>query len=248
MKTDTKIILSVMVIVVVVLLIGTYIFFNSALAPLEKNDQTDSLPTAQNVEVQATTFNGNIEIQTSTTNQIEVTYRIQAPKGHLNEITTSTTNQTQNPNTLILVAEAKLNSNGELTVNLNADIIIKLPATSQYNLTIHTLNGNIIKPQLNDDVVVCKTDNGNINLNDDNATSINAMSQNGNVHIRLVQGTLFSVDANAANGNVDFQGIAMNTTTQTQTHLVGNTSSGNGNLSMTLSTANGNITIEYYLK
>jgi DUF4097 and DUF4098 domain-containing protein YvlB len=248
MKNDTKIILIVVVFVTVALLIGAYVLLNAALVPLEKNEKANSILTAQNVEIQANTFNGNIEIQTSTSNQIEVTYKIQAPKGHLNEISTSTTNQTQNPNQLLIVAEAKLNSNGEVTVNHNVDIIIKLPSVSQYNLTLHTLNGNIVKPQLNDMIVVSRTENGNINIEDDNATSINAVSQNGNVQIRLVQGTLFSVDANAANGKVTYQGIAMNTTIQTQTHLKGNTSSGTGNLNLALTTANGNITVEYYSK
>jgi len=248
MRTDTKIISAVVVIVVAVLLISAYVFLNSDWASLEQSEKTDVIPTAQNVEVQATTYNGNIEIQASTANQIEVTYKIEAPKGHLNEISTSTTDQTLNQNTLVLVAEAKLNSHGELTVNHNAKIIIKLPSTSHYNLTLHTLNGNIIKPQLNDTMVVCRTNNGNINIEDDNNTSIDAVSQNGNVQISLVQGTLFSVDANVGNGNISYQGIAMNTSMQTQTHFKGNTSSGTGNLNMTLSAENGNITIEYYSK
>jgi DUF4097 and DUF4098 domain-containing protein YvlB len=248
MKTDTKIISTVVVVVVTVLLIGTYVFLKSDWASLEQSEKTDVIPTAQNVEVQATTYNGNIEIQASTSNQIEVTYKIEAPKGHLNEISTSTTNQTLNPNTLVLVAEAKLNAHSELTVNHNAKIIIKLPSTSHYDLTLHTLNGDITKPQLNDTMVVCRTDNGNINIEDDNATSIDAVSQNGNVQISLVQGTLFNVDANAANGNISYQGIAMNTSMQTQTQFKGNTSSGIGNMSLTLSAENGNITIEYYSK
>jgi hypothetical protein len=64
----------------------------------------------------------------------------------------------------------------------------------------------------------------------------------------LVQGTLFNVDANIANGNISYQGIAMNTTMQTQTQFKGNTSSGTGNLNLTLSAENGKITIEYYSK
>ena len=246
MNNQTKIVIAVAVIVAVALLIGTYVLLNSALAPLEQKEVVDSNPTDQNVEIQAATFNGNIEIQTSTTATIEVTYNIETPKGHLNEITTATTNQTQSQNKLILVAEAKLETNEGLTVNHKADIIIKLPNTSQYNLTLHTSNGNIIKPQLNDTIVIANTDNGNINMKDD--TSISAASQNGNVKISLVQDTLFTVDANTANGNVSYQGIALNTTTQTQTHFKGNTSSGAGNLNLTLPTANGNITIEYFSK
>ena len=248
MNNQTKIVKAVAVIVAVALLIGTYVLLNSALAPLEQKEVVDSNPTDQNVEIQASTFNGNIEIQTSTTTTIEVTYNIETPKGYLNEITTATTNQTQSQNKLILVAEAKLETNEGLTVNHKADIIIKLPNTSQYNLTLRTSNGNIIKPQLNDTIVIANTDNGNINMKDDNASSINAASQNGNVKISLAQDTLFTVEANTANGNVSYQGITLNTTTQTQTHLKGNTSSGAGNLNLTLPTANGNITIEYFSK
>jgi DUF4097 and DUF4098 domain-containing protein YvlB len=63
------------------------------------------------------------------------------------------------------------------------------------------LNGNIIKPQLNDKTIVAKTNNGYIDIEDYNATSIDASSQNGNLNINLLKGTLFKVDANTANGH-----------------------------------------------
>jgi len=55
MRIDAKIISAVVVIVVAVLLIGAYVFLNSDWASLEQSEKTDVIPTAQNVEVQATT-------------------------------------------------------------------------------------------------------------------------------------------------------------------------------------------------
>jgi DUF4097 and DUF4098 domain-containing protein YvlB len=92
---------------------------------------------------------------------------------------------------------------------------------------------------------VATSANGYVDIKDDNATSIEASSLNGNVNIGLIKGTLFQVDANTANGQVTYQGIAMNTTIQTTTQLKGNTTDGLGHLNLTLSSANGNVTIEY---
>ena len=243
MNLTSKIVLVVTVIVVIAVIITAYTFFIGALAPLEqRQDKTTNMAT-QNIEVQAITFNGDIIIETSTSNQIEVTYDVKAPQGHLNEITTATTNQTINENTKI-VAEAKIENDG-IKVNYRSSITIKLPSSSQYNLTLSTLNGNIIKPLLNDMNIVATTNNGYIDIKDDNASSIDASSLNGNVNINLLKGTLFQVDANTANGHVTCQGIAMDTTIQTTTHLKGNTTDGIGYLNITLSLANGNATIEY---
>jgi DUF4097 and DUF4098 domain-containing protein YvlB len=241
---SNKIAVTIAVILAIIVIIGAYTVFFGALAPLEqRQDKTTNIAT-QNVEIQAITFNGNIVIETSPSDQIEVIYDVQAPQGHLNEITTSTTNQTTNENTRIL-AEAKIENNG-IKVNYMSSITIKLPIASQYNLTLSTLNGNIIKPLLNNSYVVATSNNGYIDIKDDNAASIVASSQNGNVNIRLANDTLFQVDANTANGHVTYQGIAMNTTIQTTTHLKGSTTDGSGHLNLILSSANGNVTIEYF--
>jgi hypothetical protein len=177
LEQQTKIIITVAIILAAVLVISAYVFLNSALKPLDQREDKTSNAGAKNVEIQATTFNGDIQIQTSTNKDIEVTYNVETPKGHLNDIVTATTNETEDQNNLILVAEAKLvNLNQGLTVNYRANIMIKLPNTGQYNLSLHTLNGNIVKPQVNDIIVVANTDNGNIDIKDSNCTSINASS------------------------------------------------------------------------
>ena len=129
----------------------------------------------QNVEIQAATFNGDIEIQTTDNSLIEVTYMLEAPEGHINQLTVDTTNQTQGESGLI-VAEAKIKDSTEIKVNYKASIVIKLPNNSQYNLTLNTLNGNIIKPLLDDITVVATTNNGRIEIKENNATSITASS------------------------------------------------------------------------
>ncbi len=244
MNLSNKITIIVIVIVAIAAIITAYTMFFGALAPLEQRQDKTANVATQNVEIQATTFNGDITIETSANNQIEIVYDVQAPQGHLNEITTSTTNQTTNSNTKI-IAEAKI-ENGGVRANFRSSMTIKLPSSSQYNLTLSTLNGNIIKPLLNDTNVVATSNNGYIDLKDDNANSIEASSQNGNVDVKLTKDTLFQVDGTTANGHVTYQGIAMNTSVQTTTHIKGNTTDGQGHLTMTLSSANGNVTIEYF--
>ena len=100
----------------------------------------------------------------------------------------------------------------------------------------------------NDTIIVATTDNGYIDIQDDNATSISASSQKGNVNLSLVKGTLFQVDATSAIGHVSYQGIAMKTSIQTTQHLKGNTSGGLGNFILNLSTANGNVELDYFEK
>jgi DUF4097 and DUF4098 domain-containing protein YvlB len=246
MKLSSKIVMVVTVVVAIAVVITAYGLLNSALVPLDQKQDITTTVATKNVEIQATTFNGDIVIESTTSNQIEVTYDITAPQGHLGEITTTTTNQTINENTK-LVAEAKIQNNG-IKVNYRATLTIKLPSTSQYNLSMSTLNGNIIKPLLNDVRVEATTSNGYVDIKDDNATSIAASTLNGNVNIHLSKGTLFQVDANTANGHITYQGIAMNTNIQTTTHLQGNTTDGLGHLNLTLSSANGNVTIEYFMQ
>jgi DUF4097 and DUF4098 domain-containing protein YvlB len=242
------VIIIVVAAVAVIAIFGAYIVFSGAFAPLEQKEDKVLLDSTQNVDIQATTFNGDIVIQQSTGNHIEVIYNIETPKGQINEITTTTTNQTQDANSKI-VAEAKIaNSNGQIRVNYRATITIKVPSTSQCNLTLTTLNGNIIKPQLNDKTIVASTNNGRIDIKDDNATAVTATSLNGNVKISLVQGTLFEVDAVSSNGHVTYQDIALHTSVQTTNHLSGATTAGPGNLNLTLSSANGDVTVEYYSK
>lgn len=229
------------------MIIGVYVVLNNALAPLEQKQEQATFPGAQYVEIQADTFNGNIEIQPTNSSQIEVTYNLEAPEGRIDEIIVETTNQTQKE-ALKIIAKTKLTDSTEIRVNYRATIIVKLPTNDQYNLTLGTLNGNIIKPLLNDKTVTATTNNGRIDLKDDNATSITASSLNGNVDIRLVQGTLFKVDASTANGQVTWQGIAMNINSQTATKLNAATTQGPGNLDIKLSSANGNVSIEYFSK
>ena len=148
-----------------------------------------------------------------------------------------------------MVASARIvNPDIKLQVNYRVTLTIELPTANQYNLTLSTLNGNIIKPQLNDTAVVATTSNGRIDIEDNTASSIEASNANGNINVSLVKGTLFQVDAVSANGHVTYQDIAMHTNVQTPTHLNGETSDGSGKLVLNLSSANGDVTIQYLNK
>ena len=89
MELSVKIAIASVIIVLVVVTFGAYVFLNNALAPLEERQVNSTKIATKYVDIQATTFNGNIEIQSSASSQIEVIYNIQAPVGHLNEIATT---------------------------------------------------------------------------------------------------------------------------------------------------------------
>jgi DUF4097 and DUF4098 domain-containing protein YvlB len=253
LKQTTKILLVVAVIVIVAFSLVSYSLFNKSSVQLDLKVDTKTLDYTrlENVTIIASTFNGNVEIQTTTNNTIEVTYKMQAPKGHLDEII-GTTNPDLNqdastPNVLqaLSVKASMSNSSHSLVGNYKADITIKLPTNSKYNLTLTTQNGDIIKPQLNDVSVVARTGNGNINIKDAGANVILGQTQNGNINVALAQGTLFQTNAVSGNGKVSHDDIGMITTFENGSHLIGATSLGQGNLNMTLSASNGNIALTY---
>jgi len=236
--------------VIVILLTIAIFVLESGLLYVEpildrRQDTTQYTPT-QNVVIHATTFNGNIEIQPTTDSKINVTYIIKTPQGHLYDVKINN-NQTKDENQTTTITTSAQNQVDPANAQYTADLILLLPQTSQYNLTLVTSNGNIIKPRLNDARVAASTMNGDITITDgDNCANIDATCMNGNIKITLAKDTLFQVVASVGNGNIDHQGIPMNSTIQSATRLKGATSAGNGTLNMALMTTNGNIKLEYY--
>lgn len=242
------------IVLAVAITISAYAFLNSATAKLEQKIDTEPIehPRTENVTILASTFNGNVEVETTTNDTIEVTFRIQAPESHIDEIIGSidkdliaSTSGNDILRGLNIQAHTSNATHGFI-VNYKADIIIKLPTNSKYNLTLTTDNGNIIKPQLDNFAVTARTDNGNIDIRDGSANKIIAQSANGNINLGLAQGTLFQANAISGNGKVTHEGVAMDTSIENQTHLTGSSSGGPGNLGITLSVGNGNISLYYF--
>lgn len=209
--------------IVAILSVCAFAVIYHAAAPLAQRQDKKSFATNENVNIQASTFNGNVEIRSTTGSQIEVIYNVTATEGYLNDIKTSA-NETRTTNLTTITAKALLQVNQ--ASDYAANLVIYLPSTGRYNLTLTTTNGNV-------DIQV------------DNCGEINAMSMNGNVKIGLTQGALFQVAASVANGNITHQGITLDAETDTATRLKGTTSGGEGNLVLTLMSGNGNIAIEY---
>jgi DUF4097 and DUF4098 domain-containing protein YvlB len=200
---------------------------------------------AENIDLTVTTFNGNIEILESPEYDIEVTYNISAPEGHLQHIVTGT-NGSRDGNTLKLTAEAKLSdTNEKLPINHGCDIIVKVPKNSTYNLNIMTSNGNVKVPQLNGSKMIIDTSNGNIDVVAGNYSTVNLATSNGNIDVKLLSGTQFFVDASTSNGRIERGSIQMQADKDSRTSLIGSTASGRGNLHMVLQTSNGNIDLSY---
>jgi len=243
LKTSAKI-----AIVIVVLITIATLILQSGLIPvtptaLEQREDTAQYTPNQNVVIQATTFNGNIEIQTTTGSQIEVTYTIKTPVGHLYDVKISN-NETKTDNQTMLITSSE-NQVDPANTNYIADLALKLPTSCQYNLTLVTSNGDIIKPQLNNAKVAASTLNGDITITDNSASSIVATCMNGDIDIQLAEGTMFQVVASVGNGEITHEGIPIYATVQSTTRLKAATANGEGNLKVEVMTANGNIKLEY---
>ncbi len=211
--------------VVIAAIIGVCLFavIQNALTPPATREDKSVFTPKENVIIQATTFSGNIEIQPTSGSQIEVTYQVSAPNGYLNDVKTSA-NQTVNGDLLTIDTNAALQINQGVTYTTN--LIISLPSTSTYNLTLTTHNGNV-------------------NVQTDKTSEIGVITDNGNIQVSLPQDTLFQVTASVANGKITHQGITMDADPDSTTRLKGTTTGGEGNLVMTLMSGNGNITIAY---
>ncbi|MCL2359786.1 MAG: DUF4097 domain-containing protein [Nitrososphaerota archaeon] len=227
-------------VVLVILQLGLF----STPVPLDQREDRTVYALNANVVINATIFSGNIEIQPTTGDQIEVIYTIKAPRGELSTITTKT-DETITGDQTTLITSAK-GSKNYINPQHTADLLIKLPASSQYTLMLLSGSGDIIIPKLNINKVSVSTTKGNINIkNDGNSNSIEAISMNGNIQIGLAKNTLFQVAASVENGTIEHPEITLNTEEKTALRLKGTTSAGEGTLSLTLMSANGNITIAY---
>jgi DUF4097 and DUF4098 domain-containing protein YvlB len=122
---------------------------------------------------------------------------------------------------------------------------VKVPRNATINLSLQTLNGDVIVPALNGNGLEAHSNNGNIDLTIKNNSAINADTLNGNINVKLQDGTLFSVDASTMNGKVGHGQIHMASDKETSTQLIGHTEAGSGSLNMYLRTMNGNIEISY---
>jgi cytoskeletal protein RodZ len=224
-KRSTKSIIFALVLIAAILLFCVFAVIQNAMAPLEQREDKTVHTPKENVVIQAATFNGDIEIRSTTGSQIEVMYNVTAPNGFLKDIKTFT-NETKSDNLTTIITSAELQVNQG--VNYKANLIVNLPNNSRYNLTLTTPNGNI-------------------DIQGSNSNEINAMTANGNVNIDLSQNTLFQVTASTVNGNITHQGITLDASTETSTRLNGATSAGEGNLILALMSGKGNIAIEYVM-
>lgn len=224
MKRSTKSIIFALVIIAAIVSVCLYAVIQNALAPMAQREDKSVFTPNQNVVIDATTFSGNIKIQPTTGSQIEVIYQVSAPNGYLKDVKTSA-NQTNDGNTTTIATSAAIQTNEGVTYTAN--LIVNVPSTSNYNLTLTTHSGNV-------DVQVEKS------------SEIGIITDTGYIKVNVPQSTLFQVTASVGNGEISHQGITMNADTDTATRLNGNTVGGAGNLVMTLMSAYGDITLAYY--
>jgi hypothetical protein len=222
-KRATKNIIFALVVIAAIVGICLFAVIQNALAPLAQREDKSMFTPTQNVVIQASTFSGNIVIQPTSGSQIEVTYQVSAPNGFLNDVKTSA-NGTASGNLTTITANAALQANQG--VAYTANLIVNVPRSSTYNLTLTTHSGNI-------------------NVQVDKSSEIGAITDNGQINVGVPQDTLFQVTASVANGKISHQGITMDANPDSQTRLKGTTVGGEGSLVMTLMSGNGDITLAY---
>jgi DUF4097 and DUF4098 domain-containing protein YvlB len=212
--------------VVIAAIVGVCVYAvlqNSFAPPATREDKSVFTP-KDNVVIQAATFSGNIKVQPTTGSQIEVIYQVSAPNGYLNDVTTLA-KETASGNSTTINANAALQVNNG--VAYTANLIINVPSSSTYNLTLTTHNGNVA-------------------VQVDKSIEIGAITDNGDINVNLPQNTQFQVTASVANGKISHEGIALDANPDSATRLLGNTVGGAGSLVMTFMSGNGDITLGYF--
>jgi DUF4097 and DUF4098 domain-containing protein YvlB len=221
-RSKRNIILAIVVIVAIIGVCAASILHN-VLAPPEQREDTSYFTPNENVAIKAFTFNGDIVVQPTEGSQIIVTYQAQAPYGYLKDIQTSA-QETQNGSLTTIVAAASCPVN--VDIEYHASLIIKLPKSATYNLTL-------------------TTNSGDVNVQAQKAREVGVITDNGDVTVNLPQSTQFQVTASVANGEISHQGITLDASTDSATRLKGATATGEGNLVLTLMSSYGNVTIKY---
>jgi DUF4097 and DUF4098 domain-containing protein YvlB len=212
------------VIIAAILSIVLYAVIQNAFTPPATREDKSVFTPKDNVVIQATTFSGNIKVQPTTGSQIEVIYQLSAPNGYLKDIKTSA-NETVSDHVITINTGAAIEVNNG--VLYTANLVIKVPTSSTYNLTLTTHNGNVA-------------------VQVDKSREIGAITDNGNINVNLPQNTQFQVTASVANGKISHQGIAMDANPDSATRLKGTTISGAVSLTMTFMSGNGDITLGYF--
>ncbi|NLF87630.1 DUF4097 domain-containing protein [Candidatus Bathyarchaeota archaeon] len=223
MKRSTKNIILALVVIAGVIGVSVAAAIHNALAPPEQREDTSYFTPNENVAIKAFTFNGDIQVEPIEGSQIIVTYQAQAPYGYLKDIQTSA-KETVNGSLTTIVAAASRPTN--VDVEYHASLIIKLPKSATYNLTLTTSSGDV-------------------NIQTDKAREVGVITDNGDVTVSLPQSTQFQVTASVANGVISHQGITLDTSVDSATRLKGATATGESNLVMTLMSGYGDITIKY---
>ncbi|MDR1993938.1 MAG: DUF4097 family beta strand repeat-containing protein [Nitrososphaerota archaeon] len=242
MKPSAKIVLVFVTgLSIALIVLASGILSNSEIIE-QLEDKTVYTPNA-NVAINANIFDGNIEIQSTSGSQIELIYTLKAPHNELSTIKIQT-NETKDNNQTLLLTKAQSGLYG--SSERSADLLIKLPTTSQYNLTLLSGAGNISVPKLNIQKIVVSTAKGNIVITDNQTcTHIEAISMTGDVTVNLAKNTLFYVAASVSQGSIDYSEISLDTEITTATRLKGATLAGKGQLALILSCANGKIALHY---
>jgi hypothetical protein len=140
---------------------------------------------------------------------------------------------------------APLHGSSVIMDSKNGDV--NLNGGSYDTIHMETYNGDIeARGSYETNNATLITRNGRIEADTlQTAGILNADTWNGRIQITLSRDTLFKVEASTWNGQVRHNSIPVIATTDKKTQLIGYTNGGAGNLTLTLTTRNGEIDIDY---
>ncbi len=171
--------------------------------PLDQREDKTSHAGAGQIRLDVDTF-GDVDIVESTTGDLEVVYAVHARQGHLGEIVTNTTYDMEG-DTLMVRSEAR--QVGPLVSNIvfgggspGADLLIKVPKGSHYDVDVKTSYGGITLPALAGGSLSLDSGSGDVALAGGRYDSLNVASSYGNINTKAsANDSVYSTGS----GNVD---------------------------------------------
>ncbi|CAJ36652.1 DUF4097 family beta strand repeat-containing protein [Methanocella arvoryzae] len=179
---------------------------------VDHREVTTSHAAAENVEIYVDTLGGNVVIEESAGDRIEVTYDVYAPAGRLDDMLASTKSVRVDDNTTRITAVVERRPGTSIiSGNWGAHVTVTVPRNSSYALDLHTMGGDITVPSLHGKKVYMDTMGGKLRLDGGRYETVYMNTMGGdiiatyeasNVTLRTLGGRI-DVDASQTTGKLD---------------------------------------------
>ncbi len=220
--SDRVILSGIAILVIIFVVVGALWLINAVGHSLtvEHRQDNSSHAGASKINIDLNDFNGNINVVESETNDIEVLYDVHASQGHLNDVVTNTA-YVQDGDTLKITSEARQKDTGIFShVHFfyydiaGADVVVKVPRDSWYQLGLTTSNGNVAVTALNGSTITLDSDFGDIEINGGRFDNIDASTDLGQIKANY-DANIAKFSSSSGDINLDSVGVAGSLTATT---------------------------------